>query len=179
MRRLAPAAVLALVLLLNSSAARAAESGKLYTPRYQYTGPQGSVISDEEIKGKDPMLATVFSLLPGCVVHGFGNYYAGDYDFGTRMLITELVGGAVWAWGEHIIHNPQDWTAYWGESQDYTTQQAGYWITAGGVALFLLSWLGDVATAHRAADSYNQDHQIEFQLDTRLDRPGISLAYKF
>ena len=178
MARFATGLVLALILLLNSSPLRA-EAGKIYTPSYRYSGPQGSSIADEDVVGKDPLLATVFSILPGVVVHGFGNYYAENYDFGTRMFITELVGIGLWAAGTNIVQQPENWEPFFGGSHEHSIQQAGHWVTAGGITLFVLSFLGDLATAHKAAESYNKDHQLHFQLETHLGAPTLALVARF
>ena len=176
--KLVTATVFALVLLFKSSALLAAGAGgNIYTPSYQYAGPQGSSIADEDIKGKDPMLATVFSVLPGVIIHGFGNYYAGDYAFGTRMLVLELVGAGVWAWGNHMLHKPWVWDEYFADES--RAKKAGYWISAIGVTAVIISWLGDVATAHKAADTYNRDHQIQFHLEAMDSGGALKLSKHF
>ena len=178
MAKLATGLVLSLVLLFNSTSLYA-ESGKIYNPGYRYSGPEGTSMADEDIKGKDPMLATVLAVLPGVVIHGFGNFYAEDFDFGTKMLITEIVGIGIWAWGTNVVNQPDNWIPYFGGSHEHTIEQAGYWITAAGVGLFALSWLGDLATAHKAAASFNREHSLQFQLDARLGAPTLSLTAHF
>jgi len=51
---------------------------------------------------------------------------------------------------------------------------------AGGVTLLALSWIGDVAYASEAADSWNKDHQMQFQMDS-YDGTGarIMIASRF
>jgi hypothetical protein len=119
-------------------------------------------IGDEDVEPKDVTMATIFSVLPGVLFHGAGNYYAGDYQFGTKMLVMEIFGGGLALWGYNVIHSPQNWGPYFGNN----TPQAGYWIKAAGVGLLAVSWVGDVSTAAGAADSWNKDHQLEFQMDT-------------
>lgn len=128
-------------------------------------------IGDEDIEPKDPLMATVFSILPGLVFHGSGNIYAGDYENGSKMLVMEIFGGGIALWGHNIIHSPENWGQYFGDSTD----QAGYWIKAGGVGLVVASWIWDVATAPGAAESWNSDNQIRFQMDS-FNGTGARLA---
>ena len=130
-------------------------------------------IGDEELEPKDPVLATVFSILPGLVFHGFGSYYAGDYEFGNKMLVTEIAGVGLALWGHSLIHEPDSWNPYFGGAEN--AQQAGYWVKAGGVTLLVASWIGDVANASEAADSWNKDHQMQFQMDSYYGT-GVRLA---
>lgn len=162
-------------LFLVSSQLPAAESGTFYKPNYRYSGPQSQTIGDEEAEGKDPLLATVFAVLPGIVFHGFGNFYAGDYDIGTRCLVAEVIGVGIAFWGYNIIHESSNWGPYFGNNTD----QAGYWIKAGGVTLIAASWIYDLATAAESAQSFNKDHQIQFQLEGRYDGVQLALAHKF
>ena len=121
-------------------------------------------IGDEELEPKDPVLATTFSVLPGIVFHGFGSYYAGDYEWGNKMLVMEIVGAGIAIWGHNLIHSPENWNPYFGGTDN--SRQAGYWVKAGGVTMLALSWVGDVAYASEAADSWNKDHQMQFQMDS-------------
>jgi hypothetical protein len=138
-------------------------------------GAQSRNIGEDEAEPKDPLLATLFSVFPGVVIHGFGNFYAGDYDNGTRMLTMELIGGGMALWAHNIIHNPDAWGAYFGDQ----TTSAGYWIKAGGVGLMAISFIWDVASAGEAAQSFNKDHQINFQLESRLDGMQLALSHRF
>jgi len=133
-------------------------------------------IGDEEMQPKEPYLATMYSVLPGVLIHGTGNFYAGDYQFGTKMLVMEILGGAMSLWGYNLIHQPGNWGPYFGNEEP----QAGYWIKAAGVGLLAVSWVGDVATAADAADTWNKDHQLEFQMDS-MNGTGarLSLSAKF
>src|SRR5258708_7689374 len=105
------------------------ESG--YRPNYRYSGPSGGNVTEEEAKGKDPIMATVLAVVPGIALHGFGNYYAEDYSFGNRMLAMEIFGGGLTLWGYSLIHTPDSWQRYFGG--DDNTTQAGYWVKAGGI----------------------------------------------
>jgi hypothetical protein len=148
-----------------------------YKPNYRYSGPGGGTVTEEEVKGKDPILATGLAVMPGVLVHGFGNYYAEDYRFGNRMLAMQIAGMGLAVWGYSLEHAPGNWQAYFGG--DDNTQMVGYWVKAGGVGLIVLSWLGDIATASDAALQYNHEHQINFQLESDLHGPRIMLSYKF
>lgn len=128
-------------------------------------------IGDEELEPKDPLMAEVFAVLPGLVFHGSGNFYAGDAHFGTKMLTMEMFGGGMAVWGYNIIHQPDNWGPYFGSG----SVQAGYWIKAAGVAMIVVSWIGDVATASQAADDWNKDHSLELQMDS-LDGNGAKLT---
>jgi hypothetical protein len=148
---LIPAFVAALALAGSLTAAPA--------PKY---GSSNQSIGDEELEAKDPLMATVFSIIPGIVFHGSGNFYAGDTAFGSKMLVMELFGVGLALWGHNLIHQPGNWEPYFGGD----SQQAGYWIKAAGVGLVVLSWIGDVATAPGAAEQWNSDHQIQLQMDS-------------
>jgi hypothetical protein len=136
---------------------------------------QSQNIGEEETEPKDPLLATVFAVMPGIVFHGFGNFYAGDYDDGTRMLTVEIFGGGLALWGNSILHNPSDWGPYFGAD----AQSAGYWIEAGGVALMAASWVWDVSTAGQEAQSFNKDHDINFRMDSRYDGLQFAISKRF
>lgn len=135
------------------------------------SGAVNQRIGDEEVEPKDPMMAIVFSILPGIVFHGSGNLYAGDYENGTRMLVMEIFGLGLWAWGHNVIHHSGNWSPYFGPD----TNMAGYWITAGGVGLVVASWIWDVATAADAAEAWNRENQFRFQLDS-YNGAGARLA---
>jgi len=147
----------------------------VYNPNNRLSGAQSQNIGEEESEAKDPLLATVFSIMPGIVFHGFGNFYAGDYDAGTRMLTMEILGGGIAIWAHNIIHNPDSWSVYFGDQ----TPSAGYWIKAGGVGLVAISFIWDVATAGEAAQSFNKDHQINFQMESRYDGAQFALSHRF
>lgn len=158
----------------------------LALPGQGFSAPQGQdsalrssasqSIGDEEVEPKDPFMATVFSIMPGLVFHGAGNFYAGDHEFGTRMLVMEILGGGLALWGHNMIHQPDNWGPYFGNSMP----QAGYWVKAAGVGMMAISWIGDVATAPEAADTWNKDHALQFQMDS-YDGTGarLMLASKF
>jgi hypothetical protein len=93
------------------------------------------------------------------------------------MLAMEVVGVGVSIWGYALIHNPSSWNRYFGGNDN--TQQAGYWVKMGGMGFIILSWIGDLATASDAAIQYNRDHQLNFQLESRLDMPGFMLTCRF
>jgi len=161
-------------LLCFTPGLKSAEQG-VYNPNNRLNGAQSQNIGQDETEAKDPLLATVFSVLPGVVFHGFGNFYAGDYDDGTRMLTMEILGGGLAIWAHNIIHNPENWGAYFGGDTD----SAGYWIKAGGLGMVAISWVWDVATAGQAAQSFNKDHEVNFQLESRYDGAQFALVHHF
>jgi hypothetical protein len=136
----------------------------------------GQSIGDDQIVPKDQYMATIFSVIPGILFHGSGNFYAEDYQFGTEMLVMEIIGAGISIWGYNVIHSPQNWGQYFGND----TPQAGYWIKAAGVGLLAVSWVGDIATAAGAADDWNKDHQIDIQMDSfNMTGARLTLATNF
>jgi len=173
--------ILALLMVLglagNQVLHAQANDDQPYRPDYRYSGPQSAQISEDEASGKDPIMATMFALLPGVAIHGFGNYYAEDYTFGNHMLAMEILGGGLAWWGYGLIHQPDSWNHYFGDNG--TTIQAGYWVKASGLALIVLSWVGDVATASDAAAQYNSEHDLHFKLEGEINTPRVTLCYNF
>jgi hypothetical protein len=163
-----------LFLLLLLAALSAAPNCAFAMPDDPAARASNRNIGDEEIEPKDPVLATTFAVLPGIVFHGFGNYYAGDYQWGNKMLVMEIIGGGIALWGHSLIHESSNWDPYFGS--DANSQQAGYWVKAGGVTMLVVSWIGDVAYASEAADSWNKDHQMQFQMDS-FNGTGLRLAF--
>jgi hypothetical protein len=133
----------------------------------------GQGIGDEELEPKDPFIATTLSVLPGVLLHGTGSFYAGDYEWGSKMLVTELVGTGIALWGYSLVHEPEGWNPYFGGADN--TRQAGYWIKFGGVVMLAASWIGDVSNASAAAEDWNRDHALQFQLDS-YNGTGARLA---
>ncbi len=80
-------------------------------------------------------------------------------------------------WGSGLIHQPESWSHYFGG--DDSTVQAGYWVKASGLALIVLSWVGDVATASDAASQYNSEHDLHFKLEGEINAPRVTLCYNF
>lgn len=119
-------------------------------------------LGETQAEPKDPNRATLYAVMPGIILHGWGNFYAGEPQYGTKLLVMEILGISLSLWGHNIIHQPNNWTPYFGGM----SQQAGYWIKAGGVGLVGLSWIADVATAAEAAENWNKDHQLEFRMDS-------------
>lgn len=178
MKHILPLAALILLVSASSQLMSASSSNDSpYKPKYRYTGPQSGSISEDEAQGKDPILATVFALLPGVFLHGTGNYYSENFEFGNRMLAMEILGVGVSVFGYSLMHNPDGWQKYFGGNDN--TMQAGYWVKAGGITMLVISWIGDLATASDSAIQYNRDHQLNFQLESRLDNPGLMLTCNF
>jgi hypothetical protein len=138
-------------------------------------GAQSQNIGEDEATAKDPLLATVLSVAPGLVIHGFGNFYAGNVEDGTKMLSMEILGAGLALWGHNVIHQPQNWGQYFGGDTD----QAGYWIKATGVGLIAISWVWDVASASESASSYNKEHSVNFRMETRYDGLELALYHRF
>jgi hypothetical protein len=168
-------AFLFITCFLSFILARPAHAAAVYNPNNSLNGAQSQNIGEDEVESKDPLLATVFSIMPGIVFHGFGNFYAGDYDNGTRMLTMEILGGGLAIWGHNVIHNQGNWSVYFGDQ----TPSAGYWIKAAGVGMMAISFIWDVSTAGEAAQSWNRDHQINFQMESREDGLQLALSKRF
>jgi hypothetical protein len=137
---------------------------------------QSQNIGEDEVEPKKPILATFFAVLPGLFIHGFGNFYAQDFDDGTKMLTMEVIGGGICLFGYNVIHYPDNWGPYFGDS----TPQAGYWIEAGGWTLITASFIWDLVTAGQEAESYNEDHDINFHIETRENGTNVfAYTHKF
>ena len=53
------------------------------TEANQGESPSGQNIGEDQVVPKDQYMAVLFSVIPGLLFHGSGNFYAENYGFGT------------------------------------------------------------------------------------------------
>lgn len=99
---------------------------------------------------KNPSAAFGLALVPGALVHGVGNHYAGERKTGTILFLTEIFGLALM----NLDHPDNGVDQQIGNREgsrrgDGSTQ-------ALGRALFVGSWLYDLASAPDAARRRNR-----------------------
>ncbi len=137
-----------LVVLINFAGAgsvfSAPESLLLSSASLPETG--STLASPPEKSGPQPGIAATLAFAPGIVLHGSGHFYAGRPLTGALLLLAEA--GAVYMAYRGIQDintgrdeiNLEEFT-YCGQSEQISR---GLGLAAGGLMLFLTSWLYDV-----------------------------------
>ncbi|MGD0566682.1 MAG: hypothetical protein ABSA34_05035 [Candidatus Goldiibacteriota bacterium] len=117
------------------------------------------IIDETVLEPKDPILATVLSIGPGLLVHGWGHYYTEDYRMGLLLTGTEMLSiGAMW-FGAWENTSPDAFAIYGSGGR-----QGGAITFAFGFLLFMGSWFADIYQAGRSAEQYNTEHNLEFKV---------------
>jgi hypothetical protein len=111
---------------------------------------------------RNPSAAFGLALLPGALVHGAGNYYAGERKTGGILFLSEVFGLALM----NLSHPSGDPEQRLGD-RDRATRSDGGLQTVGRV-LFVGSWLYDLASASDAARRRNR----------RRVREGLELGFE-
>lgn len=117
------------------------------------------------------------SLFPGILVHGWGHMQARDSDRFYALLGAEVFGLMVGTFGVTEMRGPiffKPNNDNPGENDD--TARALAW---GGITVFTLSWLYDVAFASSAADRFNREHGLAMEMTPALNGVQLGMAYKF
>jgi hypothetical protein len=129
------------------------------------------VIDETVLEPKDPILATVLSIGPGLLVHGWGHYYTEDYRMGLLLTGTELLSiGAMW-FGAWENTSPDAFALYGSGGR-----QGGAITFAFGFLLFMGSWFADIYQAGRSAEQYNTEHNLEFKVQEESLLRGAGYA---
>jgi hypothetical protein len=117
--------------------------------------PPGTTDEYEKVyrQQKSVVVGELLAIFPGILVHGIGHWYAGDTKEARDLLDREGLGLIAMGAGVGM------W--YWGESvdEDYLEIQnkvaAGIFGAVGG-ALFLESWVTDMAKTPKKVREYNR-----------------------
>jgi hypothetical protein len=95
--------------------------------------------------GKSPFIALGLSLIPGCIVHGSGYFYAGNKNMGKALVAVELISLASFGAGLvlAVLSGVGEIASLGQADTNSQAQSAGALMTAG-VAGFAGSWLFDI-----------------------------------
>lgn len=125
-----------------------------------------TLVSADESQQRDPNTTLLISFVPGCIIHGSGHYYLGDWKMGTGLLVLEAVGIGltVSAISGHAINPTKE-----------AEEKIEPWVWAGQ-ALFWGTWLYDIVAPQIKLRKNNQS-SLSF-----LPRPGgaqVKFVYRF
>lgn len=111
---------------------------------------------------KSPAAALGIAAVPGALLHGAGNYYAGDRRTGAILFLSEVFGLALM----NLDHRPQEIGQSIGDrdGSDGTLQGLGR-------VLFFGSWLYDMGSAPEAARKANR-RRYEGGFELGLEPPA-------
>lgn len=144
------------------------------------TFAEDAIIDEVILEPKDPILGTVIAIGPGLLAHGFGHFYAEDYERGLLLFGTEIASLLTFGAGYIQYRNAEDATIIGGDNSQET--ERGAVITMGvGVFFFLATWVADIATAGEACRQYNIEHGLEFKMqqESNIMTPSLMFAYDF
>jgi hypothetical protein len=120
------------------------------------------VIDEVILEPKDPMVATIVAVGPGLLIHGWGQFYSENYNFGLSLLGLELLSVGAMTIGVVENTSPDMITIYGGDTQ--LARRAGAVCFGIGLVFFAATYFADVFTAGRTADQYNKEHNLEFKV---------------
>jgi len=95
--------------------------------------------------GKSPFAALALAIIPGCIVHGSGYFYAGNKTVGGMLVTTELVSLASFGAGLvlAVLSGVGEIASLGQADLEGNAQTAGILMTAGVIG-FAGSWLFDI-----------------------------------
>lgn len=138
------------------------------------------IIDDVVLEPKDPIIATVAAIGPGLLVHGFGHFYAEDYQTGIMLFGLELLSFIPITIGWLQISNPASFGAIAGNEDE--VRRGGAIAMSAGLLLFIGTWFADIMQAGNAAIQYNKRNNLEFRMQTEAGLypvPTLALSYNF
>ncbi len=134
---------------------------------------------------KNSGVAITWALGPGFLVHGAGHMYAGRPWTGVSLFLAEVGGaymayrGGTDAYSAIDVMSKNNFAEFHGDSGQVSR---GIGLAAGGVMIFLASWLYDLTGSPIAVDQYNQTltpRQAETSspvIVTQLTPGGVTVA---
>lgn len=125
-------------------------------------GASDMVIDEVILEPKDPIIATVIALGPGLLGHGWGQFYAENYQMGLTLLGLEFASIVVMGVGFAQNTDPGLFVGGGGDLEDQRKQGGNKF--AFGLILFVATWFADIVLAGRSAETYNREHNLEFKL---------------
>ena len=98
---------------------------------------------------KDPALAFGYSVMPGILLHGSGNFYAGNRKIGTVFLVSGL-----WCLAGYIVNNMGPWY----DEPGYSPPQSDNSHSRAQMCLlfYFVIWGADMITAPVSCRRYNK-----------------------
>jgi len=127
---------------------------------------------------KDPNKAFLQAFFPGLLIHGYGHFYADDQLTGDVLLTGEIVSLLSIGCGVLIQSNTTVFSGgILGDSSN--AQNIGTNMVWGGIAVFTLLWVVDMAHAPTAASDYDAEHGLKPTAYMEQDGPVLALAYRF
>ncbi len=135
------------------------------------------VIDEVVIEPKDPILATVVALGPGFLVHGWGQFYSENYKMGLMFTGLEILSIGAMTFGVIQNTNPEMLRIYGGNQDE--VRRGGALVFGFGIAVFIGTWLADIALAGPAAEQYNKEHNLEFRLQQESYAPSLMYTYNY
>ncbi len=159
------------ILLLSFSAARLHAQSDL--------GLDGSLESNHQTHFyKDPTKAFLVSFFPGFLIHGYGHFYAEDNLMGTALLTGEVL--SLTSIGAGLLIKSDTTTFSGGILGDSANaNQVGSNMIIGGVILFAVTWVVDMAHAPTVAEEYNQEFNLQPVASLENNRMSLALACRF
>jgi hypothetical protein len=158
-------------LLLSFSAARLHAQSDL--------GLAGSLEANHQTHFyKDPSKAFLVSFFPGFLIHGYGHFYAEDDIMGTTLLTGEIL--SLTSIGAGLVIKSDTTTFSGGLLGDPgNANQVGSDMIFGGVLLFAVTWIVDMAHAPTAAEEYNQEFNLQPVASVTNHQMSLALACRF
>ncbi len=120
----------------------------------------GAQANDErEVSSGRQALALGAAVVPGILLHGSGSYVLGRTQTAKRLLLLQGVGLGLLAFGGGILVTT-------GAARDFVGPAAA--MSAAGVGLFSVSWLGDLYSVTAPVDGWGRDPGWTPNLETEL-----------
>ncbi len=145
-----------------------------------YAQSSSDIVIDETVlEPKDPILGTVIAIGPGLLAHGFGQFYSENYKMGLALFTLELISIITIGIGYVEYATPANFNTI--DNNQGDVKRAGMIALIGGVTLFAVTYLADIALAGDAAIQYNKEHNLEFKMQQESMGRGTeyALLYKY
>ena len=127
---------------------------------------------------KDPTKAFLLGFFPGVLIHGYGHFYAEDNLMGTTLLTGEVL--SLISIGSGLLIKSDTSTFSGGLlGNPANADNVGSDLIFGGVLLFGVTWIVDMAHSPTSADDYNHEFNLEPVAYLQDRRPTLAMALRF